>query len=364
MSQPAGRHRSPPAQTQRAAPPAPLIGPFAVRNQAPAAQRPRGAARRACRRAPPPGLPSQGPRGRSRWLPKGWEGWNSGSGLIPPSLQPFIPPSLHPPRRSIPSSSSSLHPPFIPPSVHPIRLQSLQPIRPHPQHLPAPRPHKCRASGAEFGDGSASGHLETNVSFSENKFQIKAAARRGFVGKLKSPPNLWPGNAGCGRRKSVEVFPICFRHWRCFPLRYLGPVPPPIHYFHHSLLTEPRSAIQVALEPFAPELFKLALDQNPRDVAFSSTGGTDKRLRELSYTWKGLSLSLPSLQNERVTRPASKPAPAWASPSMGPQILPGACFSADFHLLQPSTSSGMGSFIRWRMGSSNRWTACLTLVFT
>lgn len=132
-SDPAGRHRGPahrPAQTQRAAPPAPLIGPFAVRNQAPAAQRPRGAARPRlppCAASYPPTQPRT-PRTalwRSRWMPKDQEEWNSGGVLI-----------------SILTSPSSLHP---------ISPQPLHPISPHPQRVP--RPYQCRASGAEFGGG-------------------------------------------------------------------------------------------------------------------------------------------------------------------------------------------------------------------
>ncbi|KAF4787847.1 hypothetical protein TURU_164646 [Turdus rufiventris] len=65
---------------------------------------------------------------------------------------------------SVPSSSSSL-----------CTYISLCPMSLIPNIL-----HKCRASGAEFGDGSASGPLETSVPFSENKFRIKTAAHRGL----------------------------------------------------------------------------------------------------------------------------------------------------------------------------------------
>jgi len=54
-----------------------------------------------------------------------------------------------------------------------------------------------------------------------------------------------------------------------------------------------------------------------------------------------------------VTSPASKPAAAWAALSMGPQVLPGTCFSTSspwgHSLLWASTCSSMGSSMdcRW-----------------
>jgi len=55
-----------------------------------------------------------------------------------------------------------------------------------------------------------------------------------------------------------------------------------------------------------------------------------------------------------ATRPASKPAPAWAPLSAGPQVLAGACSSADcswgHSLLQASTCSSAGSLPRATCG--------------
>jgi len=76
-----------------------------------------------------------------------------------------------------------------------------------------------------------------------------------------------------------------------------------------------------------------------------------------------------------VTSPASKPAPAWAPLSMGPQVLPGACSSAGLpresqlpsgiHLLLcgvPSMGYRWISAPLWTsMGC--RGTTCLTMVF-
>ena len=75
-----------------------------------------------------------------------------------------------------------------------------------------------------------------------------------------------------------------------------------------------------------------------------------------------------------VTSPASKPAPAWAPLSTGPQVLPGACSSAGFprghSLLRASACSGVGSSTGCRWISAPPWTsmgcrgtACLTVVF-
>jgi len=54
-----------------------------------------------------------------------------------------------------------------------------------------------------------------------------------------------------------------------------------------------------------------------------------------------------------VTSPASKPVPAWASLSTGPQVLAGACSSVGsprgHSLLQASTCSGVGS-LPWATG--------------
>jgi len=54
-----------------------------------------------------------------------------------------------------------------------------------------------------------------------------------------------------------------------------------------------------------------------------------------------------------VTSPASKPAPAWAPLSTGPQVLAGACSSAGspwgHSFLQASTCSGVGS-LSWATG--------------
>jgi len=75
-----------------------------------------------------------------------------------------------------------------------------------------------------------------------------------------------------------------------------------------------------------------------------------------------------------ITSPDSKPAPAWAPLSMGPQVLPGACFSMgspwSHSLLQASTCSSVGSPTGCRWIATLLWTsigcrgtACLTMVF-
>jgi len=70
----------------------------------------------------------------------------------------------------------------------------------------------------------------------------------------------------------------------------------------------------------------------------------------------------PAWVPHRVTSPASKPAPAWAPLSVGPQVLPGACSSMGsprgHNLLQASTCSSVGSSM------VRRGTACLTTVFS
>ena len=62
-----------------------------------------------------------------------------------------------------------------------------------------------------------------------------------------------------------------------------------------------------------------------------------------------------------VTSPASKPAPARAPLSMGPQVLPGACSSAGFprghSLLRASPCSGVGSSTGCRWISAPPWTS-------
>ncbi|KAK4825641.1 hypothetical protein QYF61_001426, partial [Mycteria americana] len=83
----------------------------------------------------------------------------------------------------------------------------------------------------------------------------------------------------------------------------------------------------------------------------------------------------PAWVSNGVTSPASKPAPAWASLSMGSRVLPGACSIAGFprghSLFQASTCSSMefSTCCNWippppwtSMGC--RGTACLTMVFT
>jgi len=60
-----------------------------------------------------------------------------------------------------------------------------------------------------------------------------------------------------------------------------------------------------------------------------------------------------------VTSPASKPAPAWAPLSTGPQVLPGACSSVGspqgHSLLWVSTCSGLGSSTGCRWISAPPW---------
>jgi len=77
-----------------------------------------------------------------------------------------------------------------------------------------------------------------------------------------------------------------------------------------------------------------------------------------------------------VTSPASKPAPAWAPFSTGPQVLPGACSSAGLHmgsqlpsgihLLRrgvPSTGCRWRSAPPWTLMDC-RGTSCRTMVFS
>jgi len=81
-----------------------------------------------------------------------------------------------------------------------------------------------------------------------------------------------------------------------------------------------------------------------------------------------------SVGPHKVTSPASKPAPAWAPLSTGPQDLAGACCSTGspwgHRFLQASTCSGAGCSTGCRWISAPLWTsmdcrgtACLTVVF-
>jgi len=102
-----------------------------------------------------------------------------------------------------------------------------------------------------------------------------------------------------------------------------------------------------------------------------------KLLQRESFPWGAVlqEQAAPAWVPCTVTSPASKPAPAWAPLSTGPQVLAGACsttgFPQGYSLLRAPTCSGVGFSMgcRWisappwtSMGC--RWTICLTRIFS
>jgi len=94
-----------------------------------------------------------------------------------------------------------------------------------------------------------------------------------------------------------------------------------------------------------------------REGSFPPERALHELLRPVSLPWDAVlqEQAAPAWVPHGVTSPASKSAPAWASLSMGPQVLAGACSSAGspwgHSLLQASTCSTVGT-LPWAAGES------------